>query len=113
MEKNDNELIAEFMGVTFDPQEYQGDRIGRHGVTIKGTQYHESWDWLMPVVEKINNLNMLDYNLDRDSQWLHEKVITTRVNCELQFLYKAVVQFIKWYNSQKGGGDPISTSAEK
>jgi len=103
---NDNELIAEFMGGW-----NKDSHTRKYGINlphmdnqwwdIDELKYDTSWDWLMPVVEKINNLNMLDYNIDRDSQWLHEKVVTTRVNCELKFLYKAVVEFIKWYNALK------------
>ena len=57
------------------------------------TWYHNSWDWLMPVVEKIliisNELN----NIEKFS------VITDQVPY-INEVYKAVVEFIKWYNGK-------------
>src|SRR5688572_8321381 len=77
--KTDNELIAEFMGVyetkdSFDsyghdiPCYYTDNGIYRtRTLTVPGktfsdfckaAQYHTSWDWLMPVVEKIHALDL-------------------------------------------------------
>lgn len=55
-----NKLIAEFMGA----KEYTGDLEGQfygttfpHGYdTTMNLKYNTSWDWLMPVIEKIENL---------------------------------------------------------
>ena len=47
----DNKLIAEFMGVYSKENGYDYTKIGNIG-----TMYHISWDWLMPVVEKIESL---------------------------------------------------------
>ena len=54
---NDNNiLIAEFMGLerlsdaTNSMYHHEGDFIGRN------LEYHTSWDWLMPVVQKIESL---------------------------------------------------------
>lgn len=57
--KSDNELIAEFMGAT--PCEIEVKSIGtmpgyeceEFKLTVDELEYHTSWDWLMPVVEKI------------------------------------------------------------
>lgn len=45
-----NKLIAEFMGMgeKFLPMDYEHEN---------GVRYHSSWDWLMPVVEKIEKEN--------------------------------------------------------
>jgi hypothetical protein len=52
-----NKLIAEFMGLK--------DRIENDVFySISGydaCQYHKSWDWLMPVVEKIESLDLKEY----------------------------------------------------
>lgn len=56
----ENRLIAEFMGVMIDknilypsygqiPEQYHSGGI----LLIEDLKYHCSWDWLMPVVEKI------------------------------------------------------------
>ncbi len=43
--KANNKIIAEFMGVDQVDIDYA---INEHGQL----KYHESWDWLMPVVQK-------------------------------------------------------------
>lgn len=53
MEK-DNEIIAEFMGF---PVEYQDLKFtGGYETKKRKLQYDTSWDWLMPVVEKISTM---------------------------------------------------------
>ena len=49
--KDNNKLIAEFMGDTFypEPQHWYDSHGSFIGDTLK---YHTSWDWLMPVIEK-------------------------------------------------------------
>jgi hypothetical protein len=54
-----NKLINDFMGVDIDAK-YYTPIIHRE----KG-RYHNSWDWLMPVLEKISNLK----SLEKDGEW--------------------------------------------
>jgi hypothetical protein len=57
--------------------------------------YHNSWDWLMPVVEKCYNLE--DYpetNLVGD-------ITFALVDVNIEEVYNAVVKFIVWYNQNK------------
>lgn len=63
-----NKLIAEFMGGKLKHQIISaiGDRMQNddiwlpfHGIRIiKELKYHSSWDWLMPVVKKIENIEV-------------------------------------------------------
>lgn len=61
MEKlESNKLIAEFMGYRYETGVSLGgswSRFFKNGGTFEdsfpGAKYHTSWDWLMPVVEKI------------------------------------------------------------
>ena len=54
----DNKLIAEFMGES--PKGfYEKIEDGYNKIP-----YAESWDWLMPVVEKINTLDNCKYQLE-------------------------------------------------
>ena len=45
-----NKLIAEFMGVVFHDDENQ--YYSSDGIYMVIHQYHTSWDWLMPVIDK-------------------------------------------------------------
>ena len=79
-------------------------------------KYHSSWDWLMPVVEKIASLDWVWINIipcalgkfSKESNCYIEtgvssitfSVSKTNMNL-LQAIYEAVVEFIKFYNTQK------------
>jgi hypothetical protein len=57
-----NKLIAEFMGDYFDSGLQLAYYIRYNKVyRIEDSQFHESWDWLMPVVEKIESLDLSEY----------------------------------------------------
>lgn len=73
---NYNKLIAEFMGVVFHDDENQ--YYNADGLHIGNTlQYHTSWDWLMPVVRKIENENELigAHILSTDRDKTYKKVV--------------------------------------
>jgi hypothetical protein len=82
---NDNKLIAEFMeletsdGCYFKHLTKKGNIELTHHILL---QYHTSWDWLMPVAEKI-------YSIDADVDFFK--------NISLEDTYKAVIEFIKNY----------------
>ena len=88
----DNKLIAEFMDVNL----------------IEGQlgDYHTSWDWLMPVVEKINLLDDYRYTFliaSMDTQIVDNITndVIVEVSCKhsvdelIKSVYEAVVEFIK------------------
>lgn len=68
-----NKLIAEFMGKSGSVDFHDGKGYipiywynginGGHKTPYKEDEleYHESWDWLMPVVEKIESLDLSEY----------------------------------------------------
>ena len=89
----DNKLIAEFMGV------HQGEHTHfmvepfalESYADVDDLKYDISWDWLMPVVEKIFGLAVADENIELfyDVQThIPDKTAT----------YNAVVEFIKEVN---------------
>tara|TARA_B110000967_G_scaffold128632_1_gene131382 strand:+ start:4587 stop:4952 length:366 start_codon:yes stop_codon:yes gene_type:complete len=117
MEKN-NKLIAEFMGlnaqilstnnvhswndapfyyITEDSKEKVMEGVSEY------SKYHTSWDWLMPVVEKIEALK---YRVEISHNGCliesHKDLDTARINSgigeieptKLKATYKAVVEFI-------------------
>jgi hypothetical protein len=69
--------------------------------------YHKDWNWLMPVVEKIDSVlpddsfAIIEHNrciipvLDADSSF----DIEYNCNSRIEATYQSVVQFIKHYNS--------------
>ena len=91
----DNKLIAEFMGLPLVPCSigtengivYEGYQHPKGGMpfTADGLQYKYSWDWLMPVVEKI-------YQLDSNADFFG--------SINIEATYKEVVEFIKQYNNE-------------
>jgi hypothetical protein len=98
-----NRLIAEFMkdyelitdkGVYLYPQK---------GFYVDELEYHSSWDWLMPVVEKIS-IDYSYYQSNDSKQWqVMIDVSNTNIVSEnlIDAIYKAVVEFIK-YNNKNG-----------
>jgi len=84
----ENKLIAEFMGVeTIDGLVFQ-DANTKEFHSIK---YHTSWDWLMPVLKKIN----LQLHPDTYDSW---RMINRPTEYNIENVYNAVVQFINQYN---------------
>ncbi len=91
---------------------YEADRI---------LKYHSSWNWLMPVVEKIMNYDYPDYHREdapehpfEDCAYLRTFGMRdengnymVRFNASRLFItttlieatYMAVIDFIEWYNS--------------
>jgi hypothetical protein len=88
----DNKLIAEFMGCTNPFNEIHDAtlyKVEQGTFELDELQYHTSWDWLMPVVEKIEQV--------------HEGVPKQLINLSLfstrQEIYQAVVEFINQLNN--------------
>jgi len=80
--KNDNKLIAEFMGME-DHQE-MGEYI---------TPNYKTWEWLMPVVSKIlTNENYIDMTQ-------RENIMDSLPYGMIDDTYDAVVEFINEYNN--------------
>lgn len=106
-----NRLIAEFMGAKVNgpcvnyPQPHFKIKLW----SDTELEYHTSWDWLMPVVEKIESLGYrvsierwLVQILEESStdifgliNAMAEKETDTKINLTV----KAVIDFIQWYNT--------------
>ena len=108
-----NKLIAEFMGEKIIPSE---DSVrykdGSEVVidSVKGwrvCKYHTSWDWLMPVVEKIEKLGYSVF-IQNDACWIKVAragmkmpLISELGENKISAAFIAIVQFIQWYNQTK------------
>jgi nucleoside-specific outer membrane channel protein Tsx len=117
--RKENELIARFMGWKPSVMEGDGginlmyfpDSSKQHVYQcqqrdVAGMKYHCSWTWLMPVVTKIEHLfdGYLDFTIGSDFvqvssfQTDYKYRREHEVDDKLDAVYKAVVEFIKWYN---------------
>ena len=93
-----NTLIAEFMGCThlvytLKTSQYQ---ISQGTFELDELQYHNSWNWLMPVANEIIK-SRDEQNADWDLTNLKYALQTTNI----EYVYKAVVEFINEYNKRK------------
>jgi len=59
--------------------------------------YHSEWNWLMPVIIKINDLTVVNEKCFIN----YEKIESTLLELDIEKLHEAVVEFIKWYNQNK------------
>ena len=103
MEKN-NKLIAEFMGWEYDenndwyftPHRVEvTDGIYDNEIPSDLFEFHSSWDWLMPVVQKIGD-EYLNTPFDETYSHLTEQYENIWT---LEDTYNAVVEFIKEQNN--------------
>jgi hypothetical protein len=125
-----NVLIAKFMGATVSGSEYkipkvsipyQGwERFGDNEPCLKFTdecrdwemEYHKSWGWIMPVVEKINTVSVDNFGelyvvihpthcTVREGDGNDLIVKHTDSGLLLDAVYLTIVEFVKWYNEHK------------
>ncbi len=77
--------------------------------------FHSSWDWLMPVIEKINEKDEIIITLcpavcivevgngkkiEKTEEFCHSKSFKGLDKKQIDEVHKAVVFSIKWYNEQ-------------
>tara|TARA_R110002012_G_scaffold90861_3_gene221814 strand:- start:1122 stop:1445 length:324 start_codon:yes stop_codon:yes gene_type:complete len=101
----DNRLIAEFMGLTnhHDDSSIMVAKTpqGNEVVPIDSLKYHASWDWLMPVVQKIESLGYV-FTIQGGKAEYSEMISKPKIfiaKSKMSSTYKAVVQFIKEYKT--------------
>ena len=112
-------MIAEFMGLeleqTLDGEFVYAIKFQNHEklndiqvefFLAKELKYHTSWDWLMPVVEKIE---LLGYSVEKNFQRIDNdwQTLITKGNDilfqdfaekSIDAMYCTLVSFIEWYN---------------
>ena len=109
-----NKLIAEFMGAI--PLEESSPLLklefGFHHMVMlpENMKFHSTWDWLMPVVEKIESTEKVLYceitnNNCRIAQPYPLKTIEIYNRdgnkSKIEVVWEACVQFIKWHNEKE------------
>jgi hypothetical protein len=115
-----NKLIVEFMGIkpinvmkdvwaiSKQPWVSVTENSAEKAIETfcKSLKYHTDWSWLMPVVEKINDLG---YNVRFDMQDYYvinnDAEIAVEPSCGsetwIEGVYGIVVDFIEWHNQNK------------
>ena len=105
--KENTELIAEFMGIVYNKDE---DRYYNNGYKIQSTllNFYRSWDWLMPVVEKIESLGYEFFIVEDRVKVSHNTDHSIETIIDLTFggskrdaTYQGVVEFINQYNKNQ------------
>ena len=90
-QRKDNKIIAEFMGVVFHDDENQ--YYSSDGIYMVIHQYHTSWDWLMPVCQKIDQY--LEDNIGEVGYFddcLRSNDIDVRYQAVLEFINSKLVK---------------------
>ena len=122
-----NKLIAEFeqkYSIGFGLYDFNGCHY-----KLDQLEFHKSWDWLMPLVDKIERehkanfkimsswnefnecsyyqvtMNIKEGTMSKDRACIYDpkKVYehsTQTCRCKKKATYEAVIKFIKWYNKQ-------------
>lgn len=114
--EENNKLIAEFMGAKWyknymgDPPSWKGgdNSISHLLDNAVNLEFHTSWDWLMPVLIKIETLGYnwkLECNNNEESSPTYKCKIgnfdAISGICALDAVWGAIVEFIKMYNFKK------------
>ncbi len=107
--ENNNKLIAEFMEWTLDDKDLNSYRKYNGSIfkysLLSNFKYHTDWNWLMPVVERIE-LDMgfdvyIHYNnctiTDGENAFENE----ADPNQKIHATYQSVIEFINWYNNKQ------------
>lgn len=128
-----NRLIAEFMGRKFKPYKDNHSYDAEYntyaeclsaieenkwmgytpqlGWKIGVGKYHSSWDWLMPVVEKIEKMDSRDVDcrisIEKDTCNIYyddkEKQYEFNLwadGSKIKAVWQSIVAFLQWYNTQ-------------
>ena len=101
----DNKLIAEFMGL--DTEVFWSGKVNYYFSSSwyeeHELSYNVSWDWLLPVVQKIESLGYV-FTIQGGKAEYGEMISETRcfiAEDKISSTYQAVVEFIKTYNNEE------------
>jgi hypothetical protein len=84
-----NILIAMFMTEEREVLMHDLKKAG----TVESMQYHESWEWLIPVIRKIKTVVTEEEELRKGLQF-HLNPYTY----DMEQIFAHCIEFIKWHN---------------
>lgn len=90
---------------------YRGVEIDRE---YNPNSYHNDWNLLLEAVEKIESLETKDgetftIDMHKDNVIINQygkynnEIIVTEGGTRIENLYKACIEFVKWYNKEQMG----------
>ena len=110
MSKEENQIIADFMCNRYVNHVGKNDRykwqLVKDGSWYeeKDLQYDKSWDWLFPVLEKIEAIGYRwEIGMSAASPYHYCKIWSIGIIkgiSPLDAIYGAVIEFIKWYTTK-------------
>lgn len=111
--KDNNKLIAEFMGkkhIMTEDELLSIEHKPHYPTVIEDLKYDSDWNWLMEVVEKIESLEDNRFLFQMSTRQGFYAEVRERFSYEtkiedawgktrIEAVYNACVEFIKWYNN--------------
>ena len=113
-----NKLLADFMQANYRHKygfadqmgyEYLPNQIGYYcedrdkNVKIwfseSHLRYHVSWDWLIPVIAKFDDVRFEDKEKNKNCQLWCDAIDSCIQIYDIDLLFPTVVQAIEWYNT--------------
>lgn len=91
-----NKLIAEFMGIEKIVKTDGITFVDNNTKMVYELKYHLSWEWLMPVIKKIDGLNMHRVYPNMERFW------QTLTEIDNEKMFGECIEFINWYNETTG-----------
>lgn len=102
-----NKLIAEFMGkkhIMTEDEFLSMEHKPHYPTVIEDLKYDSDWNWLMEVVERINNTGRFEVVIQKGFCYVSDESNELTLSCPasntIEATYQAVVEFIKWYNNE-------------
>jgi len=129
-QEKDKETVAKFMGLFYDnswtklwqphigntPTEFYNfiiELMISETWYVTELEFNNSWNWLMPVVEKIESLNaavIIDEDCTIEFGGVYFESTNSMHNCEfetfkttgtkIEKVFNAIVEFIEWYDKK-------------
>jgi hypothetical protein len=117
MDTIENRLIAEFDGWKYYPVDkychFARLKRGDEAMSASAMKYHSDWNELMPVVEKIESMTVVDgrgevnyvFTIEANycviSQGGEAPLFENQHDTKIQCVFQTVIDFIQWYNTTK------------
>lgn len=113
--KTKNRLIAEFMGFKLKLKTPECDyynvpkgTYNSQNASMGAFHFHDSWDWLMPVVRLCHKIGESkekefpeDKHLDDPTGWRSWSYRRVDLSTDINLVYRDVIRFINFYNKHK------------